>query len=759
VLPKPNLYSVSQTTNFPTARFYSKAVILLAAVLSAQAASDTVGSGPVKPNRLISEKSPYLRQHAHNPVDWFPWGSEAFEKARRENKPIFLSVGYSTCHWCHVMADESFSDPAIAQLLNDQFVPIKVDREERPDVDQVYLTFVQASTGSGGWPMSVWLTPELKPFVGGTYYPPDDRDGRPGFKTMLTRIAALWAGDHEKILQQSERMLQALRADMQAVPSGALLPVADLRLRGFKEAAATFDEVNKGFGEAPKFPHPVMLEFLFDLAATSPDAAQRTEALRMTLQTLHALTAGGIHDQVGGGFHRYAVDALWRVPHFEKMLYDQAQLANACLTAGQFSPDPVFAETARDILGYVQRQMTDPAGGFYAAEDADSPLPSDPSKHSEGAFYLWTQNEIEKVLGQKNAAVFAFHYGVQPDGNVANDPDGSFAHRNILFLAHPVAETAARFHLTEDAARSLLATARRDLLAAQSLRPRPQRDEKVVTAWNGLMISAFARAAQILGDKACATIATQAAEFLRTRLYDPASGRLARSYCAGRRDEAGFAADYAFLIQGLIDLYETSFEVRWLEWAVQLQEKQNELFGDAAAGGFFTNTGADASVLLRLKVDADEAEPSPNSIAVRNLARLAGIMHREEWREMAARTARAFVPQLSRAPMALPQMLAALGWLESSPQQIIIQGEAASPDTARLIEEVWRRFLPRHVLLRIDRPSRPFFEAKVPFVAGLPDATGGAATAYVCENFVCQLPTRDPAVLVKLLTHPSPAVP
>jgi hypothetical protein len=657
------------------------------------------------------------------------------------------------------MADESFSDPAIARLLNENFVSIKVDREERPDVDQVYMTFVLASTGAGGWPMSVWLTPDLKPFAGGTYFPPDDRDGRPGFKTMLTRIATLWAGNNQKVLQQSESMLQALRADTQAVPSATALPVAELRQRAFKEIAASFDAANGGFGGAPKFPLPVTLEFLFDLAATSPDTAQRAEALAMALQTLRALAAGGINDQLGGGFHRYATDAAWRVPHFEKMLYDQAQLANTFLTAGQLSPDPVFPETARDILGYVQRQMTDPAGGFYSAEDADSPRPDDPANHGEGAFYLWTQKTIEQALGPKDAALFAFRFGAQPDGNVAKDPDGAFAHRNILYRAHSVAEAAAHFKIPDNETRARLAAASRQLLAVQATRLRPLRDEKVVTAWNGLMISAFARAAQVLGEESYAVAATRAAEFLQARLFDSATGRLARSYAAGRRDENGFAADYAFLIQGLIDLYETTFDVRWLGWAVRLQEKQNELFGDATAGGFFTGSGADASVLLRLKEDSDEAEPSPNSIAVRNLARLAGIMHREDWRELAARTARAFGPQLTRSPSALPQMLAALGWLEGSPQQVIIQGEPASADTLRLVNEVWRRFLPRRVLLRVDRQSRPFFEARVPFIAALPAAAGDTATAYVCANFVCQLPTRDSAVLVKLLTRAIPARP
>ncbi len=729
----------------------------VAVALSGGGAAANQDPPTAKPNRLAAEKSPYLRQHAHNPVDWFPWGPEAFEKARRENKPIFLSVGYSTCHWCHVMAEESFADPATARLLNEHFVSIKVDREERPDVDQVYMAFVLASTGAGGWPMSVWLTPDLKPFAGGTYFSPDDRTGRPGFKTMLTRIAALWARDPQKVLQQSERMLQALRADMQAIPSPTALPVAALRQKAFKAIARSYDATHGGFGDAPKFPLPVTLEFLFDVAATSADGAQRSDALQMALHTLRALAAGGIHDQLGGGFHRYATDAAWRVPHFEKMLYDQAQLANAFLTAAQLSPDPVFPETARGILDYVQRQMTDPAGGFHSAGEADRPRPDDPAKSAEGAFYVWTRSEIDAALETKNAALVDFHFGVQPDGNVAKDPDGAFAGRNILFRARSVEETAAHFGLAGDEARARLEAARRQLVAARAQRPRPLRDEKVVTAWNGLMISAFARAAQILGDKAYAAAATRAADFLRARLFDPATGRLARSHAAGRRDDTGFVADYAFLIQGLLDLYETPFDVRWLDWAVQLQEKQNELFGDAAAGGFFTATGSDAGVLLRLKEDSDGAEPSPNSIAVRNLARLAGMMHREDWRELAARTARAFGPQLDRSPDLLPQMLAALGWLEDSPQQIIVHGEPASPATPRLIQEAWRRFLPRRVLVRVDRQSRPFFEARVPFIANLPETSGDTATAYVCENFVCQLPTSDPAVLVRLLTRAPPA--
>jgi uncharacterized protein YyaL (SSP411 family) len=707
--------------------------------------------GEAKPNRLITEKSPYLLQHASNPVDWFPWGDEAFEKARREGKPIFLSVGYSTCHWCHVMERESFTDPDIARALNKDFVSIKVDREERPDVDRVYMTFVQASTGGGGWPMSVWLTPDLKPFFGGTYFPPDDAAGRPGFKRVLTHISGLWETQREKVLEQSERMLAALAEDAR-VPAGAQEPaIADLRTRAFGHFRDAFDGENGGFGRAPKFPRPATLEFLFDVHASSSDAVQRGESLRMALETLRHMAAGGIHDLVGGGFHRYSVDAKWRVPHFEKMLYDQAQLAGAYLAASQLSDDPVFAAAARDTLEYVQREMTDPAGGFHSAEDADSAIPSNPAMHGEGAFYVWTAAETDEILGERDAAVFNFACGVLPDGNVEDDWRGEFAGRNILYGARTASECGLALGMAEDAARSIVEAATLRLREVRGRRPRPLRDDKVIAAWNGLMISAFARAAQILGDRGYASSAERAAAFLRERLFDPDTGRLARSYRAGVFDDRGFAADYAFLIQGLLDLYETVFDVRWLDWAARLQEKQIGLFWDAADGGFFESEDGDPSVLLRMKEEDDGAEPSANSVSVRNLVRLSQLLGREDWRTLARRTALAFGRQLERAPTALPQMLVSLGWIDGSPRQIIIAGEPDSADARAMVAAVWGQFLPRRVLARIDRASRGYFASKVPFVAGLPADSGDAATAYVCEDFVCRLPLRDPAELAKAL--------
>lgn len=740
----------------PTVRFRVPLLLWPLAVMSAVAAGAEKDSGP-RENHLAGEKSPYLRQHRLNPVDWYPWGTDAFERARQEHKPIFLSIGYSTCHWCHVMARESFSDPEIARLLNDSFVCIKVDREERPDVDRVYMTFVQALTGGGGWPLSVWLTPDLKPFFGGTYYPPTSRDGLPGFKTVIQRVAGLWSDQHEKVLQQSERMLQMLAAESRESPATGSLVIGAIRERGFQALAASFDQEQGGFERAPKFPLPVMIEFLLDVQATSADPARREAARMMIGKTLRAIVAGGIHDQLGGGFHRYTVDAAWRVPHFEKMLYDQAQLATACLSASQALEDPVLKAAAVDTLHYVQDQLTDADGGFRTAEDADSATVTDGAEHREGAFYVWTAAEIDSVLGASDAAVFRYIYGVRVDGNVPVDPQGEFRGQNILYREHTVAEAAANFKKSGADIDAVLATSARKLLAARAARPRPLRDDKIVTAWNGLAISAFARAAQVLRDPSYRATAERAARFLEQKLYEPATGRLSHRYLGGERDGRGFAEDYAFLIQGLLDLYETSFDTHWLEWAIRLQEKQIELFWDPVAGGFFANAADDTSIVLRLKEDNEAAEPSSNSIAVRNLARLAEMLHRDEWRELAAKTANAFSRQLEQSPAAMGQMLASIGWLEGSPKQVLLQGDSDSAEMGRLVDVVRRHFLPRHVLVMIDEKSRPFFEARVPFVAALPEAEHGPATAYVCENFVCQLPTSDPVMLAKLLENgPAP---
>ncbi len=516
-------------------------------------------------NHLISEKSPYLQQHAHNPVDWYPWGDEAFEKARNENKPIFLSIGYSTCHWCHVMERESFENNDIAELLNRSFVPVKVDREERPDVDHIYMTYVQAATGSGGWPMSVFLTPGRTPFFGGTYFAPDSRYGQPGFGTILERIAATWRAKHDEIVQSSGEVIEQLRRISQPASAENAAPDRATLDSTFQYFRRTFDSKNGGFGEAPKFPRPVALNFLFRYHALT----SRAEALQMPLETLRAMAQGGMHDQLGGGFHRYSVDERWFVPHFEKMLYDQAQLVVSYLEAYQLTHDEFYATVARSTLDYVLRDMTHSEGGFYSAEDADSVIdPANPKEKGEGAFYLWTAQELAQILDERTAQLFAYRFGVEPDGNVHNDPHAEFTGKNILYVRHSIEETAQNFHLSEETTKALLAKAVPQLLEARSKRIRPHLDDKILTSWNGLMISAFAKAAQTLDEPRYLTAAQRAMEFILSRMYNSATGIFLRRFRDGDAAIPGFLDDYAFITAALLDLYESDFNPAHLERAI-----------------------------------------------------------------------------------------------------------------------------------------------------------------------------------------------
>src|SRR6266581_9408802 len=492
------------------------ALSLLLFIMMMAGAGAAENESPQFTNRLAHEKSPYLLQHAHNPVDWYPWGEEAFAKARRENKPIFLSIGYSTCHWCHVMAHESFENEETAAIMNREFVNIKVDREERPDVDRVYMTFVQATTGGGGWPMSVWLTPDLKPFVGGTYFPPVDRYGQPGFTKVLERIAAAWKQDHEKIAEQGSKLLEALRESQNAQPEAAAKIDDQLFQTAYEQLSRSFDDKEGGFGTAPKFPRPVSLNFLTRFYTRDPKSESGKHALEMDLVTLRKMAAGGMHDHLGGGFHRYSVDRYWHVPHFEKMLYDQAQLAITYLDAFQMTQNRQYESVARDILDYVARDMTSKEGGFFSAEDADSRVVGgidDPghAKTAEGAFYVWTKKEIDEALGD-TAEIFNFHYGMQSHGNApeGSDPHDEFRGKNILIERHTIGETAEHFRDTEEQIAKSLAQSREKLLAIRSKRPRPHLDDKIIAAWNGLMISAFARAAQVLDEPRYLESATRA---------------------------------------------------------------------------------------------------------------------------------------------------------------------------------------------------------------------------------------------------------
>jgi uncharacterized protein YyaL (SSP411 family) len=677
----------------------------------------------VSSNRLAHEKSPYLLQHANNPVDWYPWGQPALDKARQEDKPIFLSVGYSTCHWCHVMEHESFENEDIARVLNEHFVPVKVDREERPDLDRVYMLFVQASTGSGGWPMSVWLTPEGKPFFGGTYFPPDTRYGRPGFGAILKRLAQAWQEDRAKIEESGSHVLEQLIQYSQH-GSGERGQVGQNALdSAFYAFRRSFDARLGGFGAAPKFPRPSVLNFLLRYGVLTGNE----EARDMVLVTLRAMAKGGMHDQLGGGFHRYSVDENWFVPHFEKMLYDQAQLAISYLEAYQITGDAQYAAVARDIFDYVLRDLAHPSGGFYSAEDADSAAdPAKPREKSEGAFYIWSHQEIVDILGEQDAGAFSRHFGVKANGNVQEDPHGEFTGRNILYQAQegpPNQQSVTK------------------LLEARSRRPRPHLDDKILTGWNGMMISAFAKGAQILDEPRYARAARSAATFLFGALWREGEDVLFRRYRDGDAAIEAFLDDYACLINALIDLYETEFNPADLNWAARLAKRALSLFEDKEGGGFFSSPANQSDLVLRLKDDYDGAEPSGNSVMALALLRLARLAFkndgREDFRIAAERTLEAFSGRMLAGGAGLPQMLVAQMFAMGKPMEIVLAG--SRDQQAAMLAEIRKRFLPNAVVMQASEAPQTM------------PAIDDRATAYVCENFACKLPVTEAAALAELL--------
>ena len=705
-------------------------------------------------NRLAHERSPYLLQHAANPVDWYPWSEEAFARARQEDKPIFLSIGYSTCHWCHVMEHESFVSPEIAALLNQHFVSIKVDREERPDVDRVYMTFVQATTGSGGWPMTVFLTPELKPFYGGTYFPPASRWGRPGFLDLLQELSRVWKGDRARVDQAAGELFERLQLVTSGGGARAESVVADAEAldQAVENFQMAFDRRRGGFGDAPKFPRPSELLFLLREHARRSSGGRGAQApLLMVTATLRAMALGGMRDHVGGGFHRYSVDADWRVPHFEKMLYDQAQLALAYLEAAQAAEEPFFAEVAEDTLAYVMRDMTDPAGGFYSAEDADSlpPGASETAHKMEGAFYIWSDAEIGGLLDE-DAPIVRRRFGVEPGGNAPQDPQGEFTGKNLLYVAQTVEDIAARAGTTTALVEQSLARARSKLFAARSGRPRPHLDDKVLTAWNGLMIAAFARAARTLPDSPAAgdylRAARRSAEFIQATLWRPGTRTLLRRYRAGDAGIDGYAEDYAFLIFGLLELFQADGDPRWLEWARALQAAQDERFWDDAEGGWFSTTGNDPTVLLRLKEDYDGAEPAASSVSAWNLLVLTHLVPSEEATARIERTLARLGPRIGAAARAVPMMLCALSAWHKGFSQIVVVGAPDAVETRALQQVLAARYLPFAIVIPVTPGDRQAAVARhLPFTAAMTARDGAAA--YVCRDFTCQQPVSNPAEL------------
>ena len=698
------------------------------------------------PNRLLQEKSPYLLQHAYNPVDWFPWGDEAFAKARRENKPIFVSIGYSTCYWCHVMEREVFENGEIARLMNEKLVCIKVDREERPDIDRIYMSAVQVMTGSGGWPMSVFLTPDLKPFYGATYIPPISKYGRPGFPEIVNKISELWQSDHERIFGTSAQLIEYLKTSDGQLSNGFQITRAILD-SAFHRFQQIYDPEFGGFGRGPKFPRPVSFNFLFGYYARNGNDS----ALEMSLTTLSAMARGGMYDHLGGGFHRYSVDGQWRIPHFEKMLYDQAQLVNSYLDAYQISHDEQYAAIAGDVLSYVERKLTDPDGGFYSAEDAESATDaSNPDAKEEGGFYCWTSSEIEKIIGHEDAVIFKYRFGVQDAGNALHDPMNVFSGKNILYIAHSIEETAEHLGKPVDLIESSLDNAVKKLFDEREKRQRPHLDDKFITAWNGLMVSAFARAYQILRDPKYLEIATQATEFIVKHLSDSKNRKLFRRYRDGDARFDGGLQDYSFFVSGLLDLYETSFDFRWMELAIELTSKQVELFWDEKYGGFFDTSGTDASLLFRTKEDYDGAEPTGNSVAILNLLRLSQMTDNKDWRTKAETCIKSFSVRLQQMPDALAQMLTGITWLLSSPKEIIIAGNPAANDTKILTAMVYENFMPNKIVMLVQDDGKKDLASYLPFTRHM-KMIDGKPTLYVCENYACRLPTNDPETAKQLL--------
>ncbi len=660
-------------------------------------------------NRLAKEKSPYLLQHAHNPVDWYPWGKEAFEKAKKEDKPIFLSIGYSTCHWCHVMEHESFEDEEVAKILNEKFVAIKVDREERPDVDQIYMAAVQAMTSHGGWPLSAWLTPDLKPFMGGTYFPKEDRFGRPGFKTILTRIDELWKTKKAELVESGDQVAAHLKKMSEAEEPGEVKVDAVLE-KGHFQIEKSYEPRFGGFSQQPKFPHSTTIQYLLRHHARTGNK----DSLQMAEKSLTEMARGGIYDQLGGGFARYSTDSMWIVPHFEKMLYDNALLAVAYLEAWQLTKKEFYARIVRETLDYILRDMTSKEGGFYSAEDADS-------EGIEGKFYVWNPQQVADVLG-KDADRFMKAFDVTPRGNWEPHEESIPKKQSVL-------------RVVEDGDFSDL---KKKLFEARSKRIRPHLDDKVLTSWNALMISAMAQAGTALGEPKYRDAAVRAAKFLLNA--HKKDGKLLRTSRLGEAKLDAYLEDYAYLAQAMLDLYEATFDAAWFEEARGLAAKAVELFWDDAAGGFYTTSKGHDSLIARMREEYEGPHPTGNSVMALTLLKLHDYTGDAAIRDRADKTVRAFKSHLERYPAGHATMMCALDYLKGPSREIVVTG----PDPEPLLKVVRSRFLPNKVVALADGKS------KIPLLEGR-EPVNGKAAAYVCENMACKKPVTDPAELEALL--------
>ena len=679
-------------------------------------------------NRLAKETSPYLLQHAHNPVDWYPWGEEAFEHARRDNKPVLLSIGYSACHWCHVMEHESFENEKIAALMNEKFINIKVDREERPDLDQIYMNAVQMMTGHGGWPMTMFLTPEGVPFYGGTYFPPEDRHNMPGFPRVLLGVADAYHSRPDEVAETSASMLRELRNMGQTRESNEIL-TTEILDTAERKIAGSYDARYGGFGSAPKFPAAMNLEFLL----RQYHRVNRSETLEMIENTCRKMAEGGLYDQLGGGFHRYSTDTRWLVPHFEKMLYDNALLSRLYLHVYQQTKDDFYSRVAEETLDYVLREMTDERGGFYSTQDADS-------EGHEGKFFVWTSDEVKEILGEEDGAFFSAYYDVTEGGN--------FEGKNILNVSRSVEEVAKAQGTTAEHLQKVLERGRRELFIVRERRIKPDRDEKILTAWNGLMLASFAEAAAILERSDYREAAEKNAHFVLENLQR--DGLLLRTHKDNQSKLNGYLEDYAFLADGLIALYQATGKLRWLDEARTLTERMLEEFWDTEEGGFFYTGKSHEELIVRSKDFLDNATPSGNSVAAEVLLHLAALTSNEDYARKAVTIFRLLRDPLTRYASAFGRLLGALDFYLSTPKEIAIIGEREKQETKELLREIWTRYLPNKIVAQTGGNDARAAEV-VPLLLDRP-MIDGRATAYVCEHFTCQQPVTTPAELARQLS-------
>ena len=682
---------------------------------------------PKHTNRLTHETSPYLLQHAHNPVDWYPWGEEALTRAKQEQKPILLSIGYSACHWCHVMERESFENEEIAAVMNELFINIKVDREERPDLDEIYMNAVQIMTRQGGWPMTVFLTPDLKPFYGGTYYPPTDRYGRPGFPKVMHAVAEAFSGQNTQVLQQADQITAHLAQMSNVVDPHHHELTEELMNNAFQNYRSQFDSHHGGFGNAPKFPPSMGLPFLLRYWHHSGNA----NALEMVELTLEKMARGGMYDQLGGGFHRYSTDAHWLVPHFEKMLYDNAQLVVAYFEAYQATQKPFYRDIATETLDYVIREMYDAEnGGFYSTQDADS-------EGVEGKFFVWEPNDVEDIIGEENAKIFCEYYDITPQGN--------FEGENILNVQAPPDILARKLRMDLGELEALLADGKQKLFEAREKRIKPGLDDKILTSWNGIMIRGMAMGYQLTGKPEYLEACEKSAEFVLTTLSQN-NGLLLRTYRDGKSHLNAYLEDYSYFIAGLIALYEASFEPKWLTEAERLAHIMIDQFGDDAGDGFFFTGKAHETLIVQSKSAYDGATPSGASMAIHSLLRLAKHLDNSEFHDQAAETLLLYFHQMEGMPSGSGQLLCELAFLLSTPKEIAIVGPKGTAQTEAMLAALHSTYQPNKIVAvseSADGQTLPLLTGKTPI--------NDTATAYVCENYVCQAPTTDVEAFVELL--------